>query len=230
MDKRIVIVLLLIIIAIIVTLIINKQNEPVVNPSGEIINPVVNPDKEEEKTVEVTEEIASKIKEEAYLNILLQIKNYDNITGPDYETLLEAAMRIAEKQGLYQTPDDGAYVEYVPKSTIHDIIFELTGEKVQDPIIIEDFFYAYNAENDYYYVVPLGANWMELDKIKSITYTKSTDQYTVHCSGQEGTEDYGMVITYPDIELKLKYKSSNKYIKYQLVSMESGKSTYGFAD
>ncbi len=228
MDKRIIIVLLLIIIAIIVTLIINKNNEPVVSPSGDIVTPA-NEQSEEEKTVEVTEEIASKIKEEAYLNILLQIKNFDNF-NVNTETLLEAAMRIAEKQGLYQTPEEGAYIEYVPKSTIHDIIFELTGIRIQDPIIIEDFFYAYKEDGDYYYVVPLGANWMELDEIQSITYTKSTDQYTVLCSGREGTEDYGMVLNYPNMELKLKYKSSNKYIKYQLVSIECGKSTYGFAD
>jgi hypothetical protein len=82
-------------------------------------------------------------------------------------------MRIAEKQGLYQTPEDGTYIEYVPKSTIHDIIFELTGIKIQEPIIIEDFFYAYKEDGDYYYVVPLGANWMELNEISKITYTKS---------------------------------------------------------
>ena len=228
MDKRIVIVLLLIIIAIIVTLIINKQSEEPVIDSGDISNVTPEPT-EEEKTVEVTEEIAMKIKEEAYLSILLQIKNFDNF-NVNYEPLLEAAMRIAEKQGLYQSPEEGFYAEYVPRTTIHDIIFELTGIRIQDPIIIDDFFYAYKEDGDYYYVVPLGANWMELNEIASITYTKSTDQYTVHCSAQEGTEDYGMVVSYPDVTIKLKYKSSNKYIKYQLVSIESGKSSYQFSE
>ncbi len=227
MDKRIIIVLLLIIIAIIVTLIVNKNNDNPSTTSGDetIINNEVPP--EEEKTVEVTEEIALKIKEEAYLNILLNIKNFDSF-NVNNELLLEAAMRIAEKQGLYQSPEEGYYTEYVPRTTIHDIIYELSGIRVQDPIIIEDFFYAYKEDGDYYYVVPLGANWMELDEIHSITYTKSTDQYTVLCSAKEGTEDYGMVLNYPNMEIKLKYKSSNKYIKYQLVSIESGKSSYQF--
>ncbi len=216
-------------LAIIVTLIINKNEESPINTSGEIVIVPDNVPNEEEKTVEVTEEIAKKIKEEADLSILLQIKSFDSF-NVNYETLLEAAMRIAEKQGLYQTPEEGAYAEYVPRSTIHDIIFELTGLRVQNPIVIDDFFYAYKEDEDYYYVVPLGANWMELNEIASITYTKSTDQYTVHCSGQEGTEDYGMVFSYPDIVIKLKYKASNKYIKYQLVSIESGKSSYQFAE
>ena len=51
-----------------------------------------------------------------------------------------------------------------------------------------------------------------------------TDNYIIKCSA-ENLSDYAIKTTYPNVELRLKYKASNNYIKYQLVSINSGKST-----
>ncbi len=220
MDKRIIIVILLIIIAIISAVILGKMGE---GNEGEIPTPVPSgtpSETEEEKTVEVTEEMIEKIKEESYLAILLQIQSFDSLYI-NYEPLLEAAMRIASEQGLVETVSDGVYLEYVPKTVIHDIIYEMAGVRVEEPIKIDDFYYLYDEEGDYYYVVPIGVNWMQLSEIKSISYSKN-DIYIIKCSAKLGTEESGIVSSYPDVEVRLKYKPTNKYVKYQLVSIQVG--------
>ena len=223
MDKRIIIVFLLIIIAIISAIIVHKLDEKEANtpiPTPVPIGLQDEPEPEENKTVEVTDEMIQKIKEESYLNILLQIQSFDAL-NVNNEPLLEAAMRIASEQGLVEIQSDGIYIEYVPKAVIHDIIFELVGIRVEKPIMIDDFYYLYDEEGDYYYVVPIGVNWMQLKEIQSISYSKN-DQYIIKCSGSLGSEEAGIVTNYPNIELKLKYKPSNKYVKYQLISINSG--------
>ncbi len=226
MDKRIIIVFLIIIIAIISAVIFNKSKE-VEETENQIPTPVpiVNqePPKEEEKTVEVTDEMIEKIKEESYLNILLQIQSFDSLYA-NYEPLLEAAMRIASAQELVEVQMDGIYLEYVPRTVIHDIIFELSGMRIEEPIVIDDFYYLYDEEGDYYYIVPIGVSWLELEEINSITYSKKDDQYIVKCSGSQGTEESGLITHYPNAEVRIKYKPNNKYVKYQLISVSVGKS------
>lgn len=226
MDKRIIILILLIIIAIISTIIFNKLKEnpedvaiPLPVPMGETTSTTT----KEEKTVEVTEDMTAKIKEESYLEILLQIQSFDSLYL-NYEPLLEAAMRIASVQGLIETQTDGVYLEYVPRNVVHDIIFELSGTTVTAPIVIDDFYYVYSEEGDYYYIVPIGVSWMELMDINSISYSKNQDQYVIKCAGKIGSEDSGIVTSYPEMEVRLKYKPNNKYVKYQLISIQAGKS------
>ena len=226
MDKRIIILILLIIIAIISTIIFNKLKEnpedvaiPLPVPMGETTSTTT----KEEKTVEVTEDMTAKIKEESYLEILLQIQSFDSLYL-NYEPLLEAAMRIASVQGLIETQTDGVYLEYVPRNVVHDIIFELSGTTVTAPIVIDDFYYVYSEEGDYYYIVPIGVSWMELMDINSISYSKNQDQYVIKCAGNIGSEDSGIVTSYPEMEVRLKYKPNNKYVKYQLISIQAGKS------
>ena len=223
MDKRIIILILLIVIAIIVAVIMNNLHDDgssiKVPDAPEQI--ATNTPPKDEKIVEVTDDMIDKIKEESYLNILLQIQSYDPLYV-NYEPLLEAAMRIASEQGLLETNTDGVYLEYVPKSVIHDIIFELVGIKIEKPIVIDDFYYLYDEEGDYYYIVPIGVTWMQLTDIKSMTYS-NTDQYIVKCSAKLGSEELGYASIYPNVEVKLKYKPSNKYVKYQLLSIQVGK-------
>jgi hypothetical protein len=126
-----------------------------------------------------------------------------------------------------KTKTDGVYLEYVPKDVVHEIIFELSGIRIKDPIIIDDFYYLYDSDYDYYYVVPIGASWMEIDDIKSISYSKS-DAYIIKCACSIGTEDYGIKTSFPNMEVTLKYKPSNKYVKYQLISINSGMAEYDF--
>ena len=236
MDKRIIIVFLLIVLAIISAIVFNRFKEEedipisVRTPQDVVILETTdNTKKEEDKLVEVTDDKVEKIKEEAYLGILLQIQAFDSLYT-NYETLLEAAMRIASEQGLLQVNSDGIYLEYVPRDVVHDIIFELSGVRVDEPIIIDDFYYLYDAEGDYYYVVPVGVYWMQLQDINTIMYSKQDDQYIINCSAKLGSEESGMITSYPDIELRLKYKPNNKYVKYQLISIVTGKTDITFSE
>ena len=226
MDKRIIIAFLLAIAAILGALVFNKFKEPeeeIVMPSTPSpSSPITTPQQQETKTVEVTDEMSSNIKTDSYLNTLVQIKTFDSL-NVNYEPLLEAAMRIASEQELLQVPEEGIYFEYVPKDIVHQIIFELSGIRIDEPIIIDDFYYVYSEEGDYYYVVPIGSNWLELKEVKSISYSKDGDQYIVKCSASGGSEDYGGIESYENMEIRLKYKPANQYVKYQLVSINAGK-------
>lgn len=219
MNKKFLILIGIILIIIIFGFFILKNNENTENnlPSSNPNNAT------QEKTVQVTDlEQINKIKDESFLNILLQIKTFDSL-NISYEPLLEAAMRIAGELNLYQTSTNGAYIEYVPRNTVHELIYELSGIRIDEPIIIEDFYYLYNQENDYYYIVPIGSDWLELKELTSIHYASTSDQYIIKCSA-ENLSDYAIKTTYPDVDLHLKYKASNNYIKYQLISIHAGKS------
>jgi hypothetical protein len=203
-------------------LILNKNTTPAEPIQNEPIPIAPATTTDTKNAVEVTDEMVNNIKNDSYLNILVQIKTFDNL-NVNYEPLLEAAMRIASEQNLMQTPEEGIYVEYVPRDIIHNIIFELSGIRIQDPIIIDDFYYLYSEEGDYYYVVPIGANWLQLRNVNSISYIKDGDQYVVKCSAYGGSEDVGGYEMYENMELRMKYKPANKYVKYQLISILPGK-------
>ncbi|MBO5143450.1 MAG: hypothetical protein J6C46_10780 [Clostridia bacterium] len=218
MNKKILIILaIIILLAIVIFQFSLKDNNTEENlPSS----PAITDDK---NAVEVTDATQiEKIKNDSYLNILLQIKTFDNL-NISYEPLLEAAMRIAGELNLYQVPDNGVYVEYVPRNVVHELIYELSGIRIEAPIIIEDFYYLYDEAGDYYYIVPIGSDWLELDTLSSIHYTSTSDNYIIKCSATNLT-DYAIKTNYPDVEVRLKYKASNNYIKYQLISINAGKS------
>ena len=118
MNKKAVIIILILIIAIIVAMILNKDDsipEPV-QP-----NPMAT-ESPDNKVVTVTKDMEEKIVDDSFLNILVQIRTFDSL-NIDYEPLLEAAMRIADALNLYETPEDGMYLQYVPKDVVHEIIF-----------------------------------------------------------------------------------------------------------
>ena len=230
MDKRIIIAFLIIVILIISAVIYNKAKEEKVEPNSQLpVATGTSKQEEAEKLVVLTDDKIQKIREEAYLDILLQIQSFDSFYI-NYEPLLEAAMRIAGQAGLLETNTEGVYVEYVPRNVIHDIIYELSGVRVEEPIQIDDFYYLYDEEGDYYYIVPIGVSWVYLDKITSVQYSSKNDQYIIDCSGRQGSEETGIITTYPNMELRLKYKPNNKYIKYQLISCEPGVSDIEISD
>lgn len=220
MNQKIFIIIAIILLFIASFFFFIKQEENI--PENKLPStPVIT---DEEKVVEVLdEEKIKKITNDSYLNILLQIKTFDSL-NINYEPLLEAAMRIARELDLYKIPDDGnTYIEYVSRDIVHELIYELSGIRINEPIIIEDFYYLYDSDGDYYYIVPIGSEWLELQELNSIHYTSDSDQYIIHCSAENLT-DYAIKTTYPDVELRLKYKASNNYIKYQLISIHAGKS------
>ncbi len=224
MNKRIIIAFLLIVIAIISAIIYNSSKESDLSDAPVPVITGTQKPEEPEKLVALTDDKIAKLREEAFLDILLQIQSFDKYYI-NYEPLLEAAMRIAGASNLFETQNDGMYLEYVPRNIIHDIIFELSGTLVEEPIEIDDFYYLYDKEGDYYFVVPVGVYWVYLDQITSAQYSSKSDEYIITCSGKVGSEESGITTTYPNMEIKLKYKPNNKYVKYQLTGMKPGNST-----
>ena len=220
MNKKILLIIAILVLIIVASFVFFQKDDTTTVTPNLPSNPNITDDK---KTVEVTDlDKIQKIEKDSYLNILLQIKTFDSL-NISYEPLLEAAMRIAGELNLYQTPEDGTYIEYVPRDTIHNLIYELSGIRINEPIVIEDFYYLYDQTGDYYYIVPIGSDWLELAEISSIHYTSTTDQYIINCSAENLT-DYSIKTIYPEVEVRLKYKPSNTYIKYQLISVNAGKS------
>lgn len=185
--------------------ILKNHNEP--------INPTINI----EKYTKITNESEiQKIIDESYLDILVQIKNYNNTTDHSKE-ILEAAMRIARENNLVKEISNNIYIEYVDEKDIHQIIFELTGKEVQNPLEFEDFYYLYNAENKYYYIIPIGTDWIHYKEIKNVEKNQTENTYQIKCDANllYETEE----IIYEELILTLKYIPNNTYAKYQLLNI-----------
>ena len=89
---------------------------------------------------------------------------------------------------------------------------------------IEDFYYLYNEENKYYYVVPVGTDWIHIENVKEVKKTENGKYYTITCStsfSEDGLSFYDS----GDVKVTLKHCPENKYIRYQLVKMEHTKGT-----
>lgn len=166
----------------------------------------------------------SKIVTDSFLDILIEAKNY-NDKEINYEDMLEATMRISRELNLFkELSTDTNFYEYVPENTIHSMISELTGKKVTSPIKIEDFYYLYNEENNYYYVVPVGTDWIHIENVKEVKKTENGKYYTITCStsfSEDGLSFYDS----GDVKVTLKHCPENKYIRYQLINMEHSKGT-----
>ncbi|MBO5178771.1 MAG: hypothetical protein J6B87_00265 [Clostridia bacterium] len=166
----------------------------------------------------------SKIITDSFLDILIETKNY-NSKEINYEDMLETTMRISRELDLFkEMSTDTNFYEYVPENTIHSMITELTGKSVDSPIKVEDFYYLYNEEGKYYYVVPVGTDWIHIEEIKEIRKIKNGDYYTITCStsfSEDGLTSYDS----GNVKVTLKHCPDNKYIRYQLVSMEHTKGT-----
>lgn len=209
MNKYIKIVIVLIILVILGFVGYNMLNPNIEKMPYEVI---------EDKT-----EI-SKIVTDSFLDILIEAKNY-NEKEINYEDMLEATMRISRELNLFEElSTDTNFYEYVPENTIHSMIAELTDKKIDSPIKIEDFYYLYNEEGKYYYVVPVGTDWIHIEEIKEIRKIKNGDYYTINCS-TSFSEDGLTFYDSGDVKITLKHCPDNKYIRYQLINMEHTKGT-----
>lgn len=144
------------------------------------------------------------------------ILNLGNFNSEDYseENLLQTAMMFAERNAYLNESNDENYFEYINYTELHDIIYELTGITVEAPIQIEDFYYRYDSENEYYYCVPLNFSTYELSNINHIY--KNDDTYTIECTATK-TED-GEIIEEKTVTTTFKYIENNFYSNYQIVS------------
>lgn len=171
-----------------------------------------------ENGVKITDEAEiNSLVADSFLDILIQIKSFDEINVNSKE-ILEAAMRIARECNLIKDTSNNMYIEYVEEDDLHNIIYELTGIEVTEPISFEDFYYMYDSENKYYYVVPTGIDWIHFKDIKNVEKSQSQNIYQITCSANFVFESEEFL--YEDFIVTLKYVPNNTYVKYQLLSIE----------
>lgn len=151
-------------------------------------------------------------KEKSNLDIVVNLGNYTKDSFDDSK-LLEVSMLLAKKFGLVNTyTEDSSLIEFVYKDELHKIMSELTGTIIEAPIEIEDFYYIYDSENDYYYYIPASPNYYSVSKLTSID--KSGNNYRALCDVSKKEDIETSVIN--NIQLDFTYVPKNKYIKFQV--------------
>lgn len=152
------------------------------------------------------------LKNEANLDILINLGNY-SITNHSDEKLLDVSMQIASKLGLLnEYIDENNYIQYVTRDELHLIIFELTGLTIEAPIEIEDFYYLYDSENEYYYYRPSTPSYFSINKIHSLK--KNGINYEVMCSISK-SEDLD-VTSFDNVLICLTYEPNNTLVKFKV--------------
>ncbi len=156
-----------------------------------------------------------KIVSETNLESIIDLGNFEKNSYSEKD-LLAVAMKFAEKNGYMNENSDGVYVEYVNKSDLHEIISELTGVAIDAPIQIEDFYYIYDSENEYYYNAGMEIPEYEISKVEHVY--KDDDAYTIECSVIK-MED-GEIIADNKIVTELKKNVDSSYANYQVIKQE----------
>ncbi|MBQ8298624.1 MAG: hypothetical protein IJX99_01955 [Clostridia bacterium] len=152
------------------------------------------------------------LKNELDLDIIINLEKYSS-EEYDESKLLDVAMQLATKKGLLQEyNDENTYFEYVSKDDLHSVILELTGITVEAPIEIEDFYYLYDSENEYYYCRPSTPSYYKIDQINSLKETKNG--YEINCSIIKNVDTE--VLKIEDVTIKLTTEPENTIIKYAI--------------
>lgn len=167
----------------------------------------------ETNVVQLEESEITKLMEESYLDILVNMQEYSK-NNIDEQKLLEAGMRIA---GNLELVKQSGKFQCVDKEDVHKIMSQLIGKKIDKPIVIEQFYYTYNRTSEVYNIIPMGTDWIHLDNVKSAK--KIGNIYYIECSAKNIFEPY---VDYIDnITLELKYMPNNDLVKYQINSIKS---------
>ena len=152
------------------------------------------------------------LKENFDLDIIVNLKNY---TSEEYneKNLLDVAMQLASKKGmLSEYSDDTTYIEYVPKDDLHAIIQDFTGITVEAPIELEDAYYLYDSENEYYYCWPSTNYYYTVANIISVTQNRDT--YAFVCTLEKNIDSE--IETIENVTIKVIEMPENATIKYQV--------------
>ena len=166
------------------------------------------------KNVTSTSEIEV-IRQDSNLDILINLGNFSKENYSE-EKLLDISMQYADKLNLMNEISNGdTYLQYVTKDDLHKIILELTGLSIEAPIEIEDFYYLYDSENEYYYYIGVSPAYYTVSNINSVKRNKNT--YFINCSIQK-IED-GEKQTLDDVAITLIRNVNNLFITYQVESI-----------
>ena len=152
------------------------------------------------------------LKEAFELDTIVNLKNYTNAEY-DEENLLDVAMQLATKRGLLsEYEDEATYIQYVPKDDIHLIINELTGITVEAPIEIEDAYYLYDSENEYYYCWPSTLYYYNISNIISVN--KNGNTYEFICTIEKNIDSE--IEKIENVVIKITEMPDNTVIKYRI--------------
>lgn len=155
------------------------------------------------------------IKQDSNLDILINLSNFSKSKYQENK-LLDISMQYAAKLNLMnETNVDGAYLQYVPKDDLHKLIFELTGLNIEAPIEIEDFYYLYDSENEYYYYIGVSPNYYTVSNINSIKRKGNT--YFIDCSIQKIDDGEKSIIN--NVSITLIRNPENSFITYMVDSI-----------
>ena len=88
----------------------------------------------------------------------------------------------------------------------------VSGITVEAPIEIEDFYYLYDSENEYYYYRPSTPSYYQIDQINSLKETKNG--YEINCSIVKNIDTE--VLKVEDVSIELTSKPENSIIKYMV--------------
>lgn len=155
------------------------------------------------------------IKQDSNLDILVNLGNFSKENYSE-EKLLDISMQYAAKLNLMNEKNaNDTYLQYVTKDDLHNLIFELTELLIEAPIEIEDFYYLYDSENEYYYYIGVSPVYYKVSNINSIKRNSNT--YFIDCSIQK-IED-GEINTLDNVYVTLIRNTNNSIITYQLESV-----------
>lgn len=157
----------------------------------------------------------SEIVNNSNLELLLNLENFDEKNYSE-EKLLIASMEYASKNGFMNETTEGMYIEYINKSELHDIIYELTNITVEAPIQIDDFYYVYDSENEYYYCVPISYPKYQITNINNI-YQKD-NIYTITCQAKKISDNE--VIKEVSITTTLELIEDGFYTNYKIIKQK----------
>ena len=168
-------------------------------------------------SLNTTKDVTSKaeidvIRQDSKLDILINLDNY-SLENYSNKKLLDVAMQYTEKLDLIkETTTDNIYIQYANKNIVHNLIYELTGILIDSPIIIDDFYYQYDTENEYYYYLGASPSYYEISEIKNVKRTKNL--YHINCSITKNED--GEIILKDNVYIELVFKPENSIIKYQI--------------
>ena len=115
--------------------------------------------------------------------------------------------------------DESTFIQYVSREDLHSIIKDFTGITLESPIEIEDFYYLYDSENDYYFYRPASPSYF---KVKEITSTKANgNDYSIKCFIAEDIADAS--VEAEDVTLSITTMPNNNWIKYRVNKIEVSK-------
>ena len=157
----------------------------------------------------------SQIVQDSNLEILLTLGNFER-ANYEISKLLETSMKISEKIGCMNENVENGYIQYVNADELHEIITQLTGIQMEAPIQIEDFYYVYDSENEYYYCVPIIISSYSIDSINHIYENNGT--FTIESSISKKQD--GEIVDAKTVTTTLKYVEENTYAKYQIISQK----------